>query len=261
MFIRIVAPHFCAAILDGEPAPILRYMRGWNLPSIRRYCVKKNWKLEILKEDNKNMAEHIRGTIQYVPKPREFIKGNKVTEYYSFKVNDIYYSCGSTVPPSEGNLVEFDAEKNAKGYWDVTRAGVRVLQDEEPTQAVASQAVRAASNSTMSKDDYWRRKEDRDAAKEVEWIAKDKRIELQSCRNSAIELVKILVSPNAGGESFIKIPAQAKREAFVAALVDNYTQIFVSENNKKNVQNEENPVEAPADDSSDIGSDGAVWDA
>lgn len=49
MLIRITAPHFCAGIMKGDAAPILRYMRGWTVKQIRDYCDKKGWHFELLR--------------------------------------------------------------------------------------------------------------------------------------------------------------------------------------------------------------------
>lgn len=45
--IRITAPHFCAAIVDGRAAPILRFMKGWSVGRIKSYCWHKGWKCEV----------------------------------------------------------------------------------------------------------------------------------------------------------------------------------------------------------------------
>lgn len=213
------------------------------------------------------MAENIRGTITRVGSPRQVMVKGKPILYQSFKVNDVWYSNGTKVPPPEGTLVEFAAEQNDKGYWNVTKAGIRVIEAEEPTRSVASVAVQTAATSHMSKEDYWRRKEERELAKEKYYEDKDRRIELQSCRNSAIELVKILVTPAANGETLIKLPAQAKREAFVTELVETYTQMFVAQNNSGNKNYNENTVEEEEAEErinpvpTDIDSEDDDWDA
>lgn len=50
--LRITAPHFCAGVVLGELlnqcAPIIGYMRTWNMGKIRDYCQKKNWRMEVL---------------------------------------------------------------------------------------------------------------------------------------------------------------------------------------------------------------------
>lgn len=50
MVIRITSTYFCAGI-DTDlriAAPILRYMKGWTIGEIDRYCCKKDWSLETL---------------------------------------------------------------------------------------------------------------------------------------------------------------------------------------------------------------------
>ena len=49
--IQIQAPHFCASIVlvnneVVEAAPIVKYMVGWQLDHIERYCAQKRWRLE-----------------------------------------------------------------------------------------------------------------------------------------------------------------------------------------------------------------------
>lgn len=45
--IRIVAPHFTAAIeVGGRAAPILNFMMGWSEDAIVKYCERKGWKRE-----------------------------------------------------------------------------------------------------------------------------------------------------------------------------------------------------------------------
>lgn len=55
--IRIDAPHFCAGVelCDGKvvkTAPIVKYMKGWNIQKVINYCdritnKKKRWEWEI----------------------------------------------------------------------------------------------------------------------------------------------------------------------------------------------------------------------
>lgn len=196
----------------------------------------------------------VRGTIQYIPNPRQFTRQGKVTTYYSVKVNDVYYSVGSKKPPEVGTLVEFEAGQNEKGYWDVLKPGLRVVTANPPTSNVGGAAVRTAKTSVISKDDYWKRKEERDIQKEAAWEQKDKIIQLQSCRNSAIEFVKLLLTQvphedkngNVKLEPSLKLPAAiAKREAILFEAVKKYTEEFVNENNnnysEKNKTNEQLP--------------------
>lgn len=224
-------------------------------------------------ENKKKMAEQVRGTIQYVPKPRDFTKGNKVTKYYSIKVNDVYYSVGSTQPPEAGTLVEFEAEQKGE-YWNVTKAGIRVVPAGNPTSNISGAAVSSASKSVMSKDDYWGNKEKRD----MEWqhyqrTVVQPKIELQAARNAAIEFVKLLIVEvpyeNSKGEiqrlPSLKLGANiAKREEILAAAVEKYTKEFVeqnasnSENNNKNEQLPQAETSSQKDSES-VDSDDSAW--
>lgn len=213
-------------------------------------------------ENKKNMAENLRGTIQRVNE-RQHNGRNGVVTYHSFKVNDNWYSTGTKRPPSEGTLIEFAAEQNQKGFWDVTKAGIKVISAGTVTANVGSVAVAGATNSPMSKDDYWRRKEERDLAKEADFAKRDETIQLQSCRNSAIELVKILVDQKDNGEAVLKLPAAAKRVAFIENLVNDYTLKFVEQNkkNNKNEESESGPVSEANPNGPLDPADDAAWAA
>ena len=50
MLYQVIAPHFTAGfeVWDGvvfEAAPIIKYMSGWGIGKVRRYCVQKGWEL------------------------------------------------------------------------------------------------------------------------------------------------------------------------------------------------------------------------
>lgn len=47
---QVTAPHFCAGVVVRggivvETAPILAYMREWNLGRSLDYCKRKGWKM------------------------------------------------------------------------------------------------------------------------------------------------------------------------------------------------------------------------
>lgn len=49
MLIRITAPHFCAGVIVGErAAPIVRYMRFWDIKRIQAYCTQKGWRYQVI---------------------------------------------------------------------------------------------------------------------------------------------------------------------------------------------------------------------
>jgi hypothetical protein len=288
MLIRITAPHFVAGIWNGEPAPILHYMRGWSVERIQKYANNKNWEIQISSDkpstvSGETMADVIRGTIQQIPKPREFAKGDRVTLYYSMKVNDVYYSTGTKKPPAEGTLVEFEAEKNARGYWDVTKAGIRVIPGGAPSSDVGNAAVAASvptkSGKHLSREEYWDRKDQRD----VVWEKRQREviqptIELQAARNAAIEFVKLLITPVPAEDkdgnpkapvTALKLGAQNKREQILFEAVNKYTEEFfkanqaarnTSENNNKNEQVQSSEDSSPAQSNREADSSDAAWD-
>jgi hypothetical protein len=139
---------------------------------------------------------------------------------YSAKANDgSWYSFGKHSPPPEGTLATLEYEmkgeyKNVKSYT-IAQAGA---------PQTAANVGQIAKNAQVSKDDYWTRREERDAETQ-------KRIQLQASRNSAIALVSAMLQ-----NGIVKLPAEAKREAFVQELLARYTQQFQDETNGKNVE-------------------------
>lgn len=56
MLIRIVTPYFVAGLVYKHPkknicAPILAYMKQWDINKIESFCKQKSWKFEKLEED------------------------------------------------------------------------------------------------------------------------------------------------------------------------------------------------------------------
>jgi len=49
LLIRIEAPHFVAGydMANNNIAPIIKYMRGWNLTRIETYCARKGWLVSV----------------------------------------------------------------------------------------------------------------------------------------------------------------------------------------------------------------------
>lgn len=99
---------------------------------------------------------------------------------YSFQIDGDkrYFRTGTKRPPiNEGDYIAFDFE-TPKNEVDLN--SISAVTDEPAPPK--SQAAPRASGGANSKDDYWRAKEERD-------VATQRRIEIQSCRNSAIALV------------------------------------------------------------------------
>lgn len=181
----------------------------------------------------------------------------KVTErkvngqtFYSFKGQDgEYYGTGKIRPPAEGSYVQFEASKNARGYWEASELVILPPQVVK-VEKLSSAAVSAAKNAGVSKDEYWTNREARD-------VEVQKRIELQSCRNSAIALVSVLLQHQA-----VPVPKpKAEQEEFVRNMVDKYTTYYQGRNENppkteaapELVVTEDRPAAAESTD------DGSAW--
>lgn len=104
-----------------------------------------------------------------------------------------------------GSAISFQTEKNPKGRWQVDANTIEVKAQTKAPEVVQT-------------------KEEKNAY----WETKDRVIELQSCRNSAIDLVNVLLTHEA-----IKTPAKAAEQYdFVLNLVDELITRFVDANEK-----------------------------
>lgn len=163
--------------------------------------------------------------------PFEF-NGNTL---WSFQLNNdrSYYRCGKVKPKIEvGQYIIFEGTPgNKQGSVNADTKSIQVKSVEEESSGIDLYKAKA-SGAAKSKDDFWERKETRD-------IATQKRIEIQSCRNSAIEFVKILFSQEA-----VKVPAkQAEKVPFIEELLAHYQEQFLKENSGEKTE----LVEATAD--------------
>jgi hypothetical protein len=171
---------------------------------------------------------------------------------YSLQVNgdNTYYGCGYKSPAAQvGQSVSFDVSMNGK-YANLVHESLQVLNDGKVEQApsVAPYARKPFFNKgtkDAAKDTYWTDKEQRD-------IINSKRIEVQACRNTAIQFLGLLYTHGA-----LSIPsAQAKKEAAVAAALEHYTQMFLAENEAR-----VNPqAESPTDATKSVDSDDSDWE-
>jgi hypothetical protein len=51
MLYRVTSNYFCAGLImrNGKvvrAAPIIKYMKGWNIVRIRQYAARRNWTVE-----------------------------------------------------------------------------------------------------------------------------------------------------------------------------------------------------------------------
>lgn len=130
---------------------------------------------------------------------------------YSIKLDgdQNYYGTGFKAPGCKaGDYVEFEADKNAKGYWEAKLDSIRVL-DSQPVEAAK------AVGKVIGKDDYWTRKESRD-------LENDNRRNVGASLNTAIEFVELLLKAEA-----VKLPAKIPdREEAIRNLVVYYSTKF-----------------------------------
>jgi hypothetical protein len=157
---------------------------------------------------------------------------------YSIKLegNDVYYGCGFKDPGlNPGDAVQFEANLNAKNYWEVDPKSIRKL---DSTPVIHNPTARQAV-AVNGKDDYWTRKEQRD-------IANDVARNIGASTNTAISFVELLLKAEA-----VKLPAKiADREQVLAELVSYYAKKFRGESTEDEAPTptpvvEQAAVEAP----------------
>ena len=159
-----------------------------------------DWQEELASMDDLDSATTANEVIAMA---NETVKGiiEKVNQnkggFYAFLIADEWYGLGKNRPDQkEGDEVEFAITRN--GRFKNVDGPVTVVSSGGP--------VAVASSGGEGKPD------------EAYWNDKDKRIALSGCRNSAIELVSVLLSNDA-----LAVPAKKDRYDFVSGLVDEIT--------------------------------------
>lgn len=144
--------------------------------------------------ENKQTAS---GVVTYVNGPNNY-------GFFNIKLegHDKPYSFGKEKPKCDkGDLVEFEYKVNEKGYPNAVVRTLKLVsgqaEKEVPHTAPTTQPTKAAvSTGPMSKDDYWRRKEERDLAKEAKFDSQrevtQNEIRHQAARNAAIEFLDMV---------------------------------------------------------------------
>ena len=147
--------------------------------------------------------------------------------FYATAVDGVWYGVGKGHPPFvEGDYIEFNFSENGN-YKNMDVRSV-VKKEASVTQAVPVKTVTKSMSKTvgMSRDDYW-------ADKALKDIDKDRRIQLMSSRNAAINTVELLLNSNA-----LKVPeAIGKRYDVILAAIGEITNHYESnllDNNKTN---------------------------
>jgi len=133
---------------------------------------------------------------------------------YDVLIDGTKYGHGFNPPKgvAKGDRVQFEAEKKGS-FWNITPGTLKAWEGkDDPTESRAETSTprpieRATSNQNegggrvvappMSKDDYWRRKEEHDKTKEAKWDAREEekqaRITFEACRKQAMDYVSLLI--------------------------------------------------------------------
>lgn len=137
---------------------------------------------------------------------------------YSFKLSDgNYYSTGVKSPPSTGSSIKFEYSTNSRGYKDVI--GTSIVNWQSAGVHDVAVAGNVARSKGLTKDDYWEQKAQRD-------VETQKRIEIQSCRNSAIAFIAATVAAGA-----VKLPAkESDKLGVLEEFLTKYTNKYLEEN-------------------------------
>lgn len=133
--------------------------------------------------------------------------GSKVLWSLRLQNNDAWFNCGERDPNvKSGDNVEFEYTVNPNGKSQVSIPTVRVLAGATATTVTQSQP--SSSFKGNGKEEYW---ENRAADDKL----KDLRIQHQSARNAAIEVVGILVS-----KDLLTLPGKNASEAVLGKISD-----------------------------------------
>lgn len=155
---------------------------------------------------------------------------NKVMYSIVLANDNTYYGFGTYKPNAQvGDFVEFQADKNEKGYWQGNKDTFKKVAQaaEQAIQNVPAKLIRTIA---PGKDDYWLNKEKRD-------LENDHLRSLGAARNTAIEWVKFLIAQEA-----LPVPKTiAKREDSLNAVLDDYTRLFMSGTIPEKVVEEDAP--------------------
>ncbi len=142
---------------------------------------------------------------------------------WSFQIQGVraYFRTGEINPNLvKGDYVEFEAEgPDQRGNYRADVNSFSKKAGNSQVEAKGPSGFRKAFNSQPS----------RDFPTKAERAETQSRIEIQSCRNSALELIKVLLSQDA-----IKFGAKADKVAIIEELLEHYTAEFLERNNGKN---------------------------
>lgn len=163
-------------------------------------------------------------------------------QLWSFQLNGTreFYRTGNIKPKIEsGQFVTFTAEPGKNNSINVD---TKTIQAKDASSEQSGTGVSNALNkgsTTATKDSYWADREARD-------VLVQKRIERQSCRNSALEFIQILLAH----EGAVKIPAKTDKVTFFEEMLAHYTEKFIEDNSGESGTSADKRVDSTETDSS-----------
>jgi len=149
-----------------------------------------------------------------------------------------------------GDRVQFEAEQKGS-YFNIKLGTLKAWEgkgddDEKPTESRSQTAPpsllgRSTINppegagrvvlAPMSKDDYWRRKEEYDRTKEAKWDAREEekqaRITFEACRKQAMDYVSLLIQAECLWLK--KLTKEGDKQGYIRTLVEDTHRRFYKE--------------------------------
>lgn len=167
---------------------------------------------------------------------------------YDIVIDGKKYGLGFNAPKgvAVGDRVQFEAEQKGS-FWNIKSGTLKAWEGkDDPTESRAETSTprppeRATSNQnegggmvvapTMSKDDYWRRKEEHDKTKEAKWDAREEekqaRITFEACRKQAMDYVSLLIQAECIWLK--KLAKEGDKQEYLRTLVEDTHRRFYRE--------------------------------
>lgn len=191
-----------------------------------------------------------KGTVAFV---NEKVFNNSVLHSFKLRDDNTLYMCGKDKPAiAKGNYIEFEAYEDSQGRTVVVPATITVREAEvlQPGTVTSGKPAYSAYRKPFgktdagAKDEYWKKREESDNARQ-------KTIEYQAARNSAIAAATVILSNSA-----LKLPAkEADKYAAVMGLIGDLTARFFAETSSLGETPVTAEVNAKADPMADLKSD------